>query len=149
MRPPYSPKGWRVYLRHTRIDHGSRRPVTNCWLIPMRRRSLDCLSWPAFAGRMQSPRYVHSKLSLASDDSERSSVRMPAECNADSSFGRIPGRWVNMYERFLPRCHDLEGSIPACVLPSCGERVIMTSISPHVALPLHTHQVAATNEGRG
>ncbi len=33
---------------------------------------------------------MHSKLSFASVDSERSSVIIPAERSADSSLGRIP-----------------------------------------------------------
>jgi hypothetical protein len=112
--------------------------VTREYLVgcaPIRRRILGCVSpWPAFIGRMQSPRYVHSRLSRASDDSERSSVTMPAERSADSSLGTIPRNGVspNLYERRFSR----GASIPACVLPSSGERVIMTSMSPHVDLPL-------------
>jgi hypothetical protein len=37
-------------------------PLAHTVSIPIRRRILGCLSWPTFIGRMQSPRYEHSKL---------------------------------------------------------------------------------------
>ncbi len=84
------------------VDQACCIDENTCGCVPIRRRILDCMSWPAFDGRMQSPRYVHSKLSFASGDSERSSVIMPAERSADNSLGRIPSSGPGVKHAWTP-----------------------------------------------
>lgn len=105
-RSPSALPGDRKYV-YIPIDQGSgltpQASIQRSRLLaPIRRRILIRASWPAFVERTHSPRYVHSKLSRASDDSERSSVMMPAERSADSSLGTIPKlatKIKQMYER--------------------------------------------------
>lgn len=97
---------------------------------PIRRRILGCAvsPWPAFIGRTQSPRYVHSKLSRASDDSERSSVTMPAERSADSSLGTIPRNGV---------CHQIGMNAGGFR----EERAISTGVRPSVVWRACDHDI--------
>ena len=97
-------------------------------------------SWPAGGSMNLLAAWSFTRCML--DDSERSSVIMPAARRADSSLGRIPSNKDQLC--MDSSCGISKGDIPACVFPSSGERVIMMSMSPHVALPLLMSSATST-----